>query len=90
MVMSCSGWAEDRGEVLRKAKRPPFDAMMQDKDDLKKVTKWIISKGWIEQFRLAPQVEALLKARRGPGGSHKLRASELSALNAFATLSSEL
>ena len=38
-------WAEGRGEVLRKAKRPTFHDLMQDQEDLKGVTKWIISKG---------------------------------------------
>ena len=35
MVMSCLAWAEGRWKVLRKANRPTFQAVMQDKENIK-------------------------------------------------------
>ena len=63
MVMSGPGLAEGRGEALRKAKRLTSDAMMQNKED-KKDHELEITKSWIEQFKLAPQVEAVLQDRQ--------------------------
>ena len=55
-----------RGEVLLKARDSSFAAMMNSPDDIERVTKWILSKGLFEQFRLAGKVEIALdeKMRR--------------------------
>ena len=76
MVMSCPAWADGRGEVFRKAKRPStFAAMIKDQEDIKRITKWILTKGWTEQFRLAPQVEALIQERQNKKERRSPRAS---------------
>ena len=58
MVLACHQWAEGRGEILRQAKDRSYEAMMNSPEDLARITKWILNKGWFEQFRLAEQVEA--------------------------------
>ena len=40
--------------------------MMNGPDDMERITKWILAKGWYEQFRLAAEIEITLdeKMRR--------------------------
>ncbi|KHJ36186.1 hypothetical protein EV44_g3200 [Erysiphe necator] len=61
MVLGCHQWAEGRGEILRQAKDRPYEAMMNIPDDMARITQWILNKGWYEQFRLAREVDAVLK-----------------------------
>ncbi|KAI1004857.1 hypothetical protein K3495_g3360 [Podosphaera aphanis] len=61
MVLACHQWAEGRGEILRQAKDRSYEAMMKSPDDVARITQWILNKGWFEQFRLAREVEAVLK-----------------------------
>ncbi|KAI1003651.1 hypothetical protein K3495_g4555 [Podosphaera aphanis] len=61
MVMTCPQWAKGRGEVLRRAKDKSFEAMMNSPADMARVTQWILTQGWIEQFRLAEEVERAIK-----------------------------
>lgn len=61
MVLACHQWAEVRGEILRQAKDRSYEAMMKSPDDVARITQWILNKGWFEQFRLAREVEAVLK-----------------------------
>ena len=63
MVLACPQWAMGRGEVLQKAKDRSFAAMMNSPDDIERITKWILAKGWFEQFRLAGEVEIALDER---------------------------
>ncbi|KAI1000943.1 hypothetical protein K3495_g7255 [Podosphaera aphanis] len=35
--------------------------MMNSPDDVARITQWILNKGWFDQFRLAREVEAVLK-----------------------------
>ena len=64
MVMVCPQWAQGRGEVLRKARNRSFEAMMDNAEDVGRITKWIQREGWIEQFRLTRAVEAVMEERR--------------------------
>ncbi|KAI0998792.1 hypothetical protein K3495_g9404 [Podosphaera aphanis] len=57
MVLACPQWARRRGEVLRLAKDRSFEAMMNSAEDVARITQWIITQGWIEQFRLVGEVE---------------------------------
>ncbi|KAI0996447.1 hypothetical protein K3495_g11734 [Podosphaera aphanis] len=61
MVMTCPQWAKGRGEVLRRAKDRSFEAMMNSPADMARITQWILTQGWIEQFRLAGEVETAMK-----------------------------
>ena len=61
MVMACPKWARGRGDVLRLAKNRSFEAMMNSPDDMARITQWILTQGWIEQFRLSSEVEAAVK-----------------------------
>ena len=63
MVMVCPQWAQGRGEVLRKARNRTFEAMMDSPEDVARITKWIQAEGFIEQFRLTREVEAIVEAR---------------------------
>ena len=68
MVLACPQWAKGRGEVLRQTKDRSFEAMMNSPDDMKRMTEWILSNGWLEQFRLAEEVEIAIKERMTRSG----------------------
>ena len=61
MVMTCPQWAKGRGEVLRRAKDRSFESMMNSPADMARITLWILTQGWFEQFRLAGEVETAMK-----------------------------
>ena len=63
MIMACPVWSKGRTKVWRKAKNRSFEAMMSNPEDIERITQWILEQGWIEQFRLAGEVEAQLKQR---------------------------
>ncbi|KAI1005880.1 hypothetical protein K3495_g2340 [Podosphaera aphanis] len=69
MVLACHQWAEGRGEILRQAKDRSYEAMMKSPDGVARITQWILNKGWFEQFRLAREVEAVLKDNLKRAGS---------------------
>ncbi|KAI0999420.1 hypothetical protein K3495_g8776 [Podosphaera aphanis] len=62
-VMACPLRAKGRAEVWRKAKNRSFEAMMNDPEDLRRLTQWILDQKWLEQFRLAGEVERLVLER---------------------------
>ncbi|KAI1001878.1 hypothetical protein K3495_g6323 [Podosphaera aphanis] len=57
MVLARPQWARGKGQVLRLAKDRSFEAMMSSPEDVARITQWILTQGWIEQFRLAGEVE---------------------------------
>lgn len=63
MVMVCPQWAQGRGDVLRKARNRTYEAMMDSPEDVGRITKWIQAEGYIEQFRLTREVEAVVEER---------------------------
>lgn len=63
MIMVCPLWSKGRTRVWRKAKNRSFEAMMSNPEDIERITQLILEQGWIEQFRLAGEVEAQLKQR---------------------------
>lgn len=63
MIMQCPRWAEGRAEIWRKAKIRSFQAMMDNPEDVKRITQWILDKGWMEQFRLTEETEAIVAER---------------------------
>ena len=48
---------------MRKAKNRTFEAMMESPEDMARITKWIQAEGFIEQFRLTREVEAVVEER---------------------------
>ena len=66
MVMVCPQWTRVRGDVLSKAINRSFEAMMDSTEDVGRITKWIQTEGWIDQFRLTREVEAAVE-KRGHG-----------------------
>ncbi|KAI1007571.1 hypothetical protein K3495_g646 [Podosphaera aphanis] len=56
-------WSEGRTDIWRKAKSRSFEAMLNSPEDIGRITQWILDQGWIEQFRLAGEVEAQIKQR---------------------------
>ncbi|KAI0995649.1 hypothetical protein K3495_g12532 [Podosphaera aphanis] len=58
---------------MRKAKNQSFTAMMQSPEDISRITEWIIKEGWLEQFRLAGDVEKLLKEREDASKVKRLK-----------------
>ncbi|KAI1003156.1 hypothetical protein K3495_g5049 [Podosphaera aphanis] len=56
-VMACPLKANGRAEVWRKAKNRSFEVMMNNPEDLGRITQWILDQGWFEQFRLTGEVE---------------------------------
>ncbi|KAI1003950.1 hypothetical protein K3495_g4261 [Podosphaera aphanis] len=67
MIMACPRWSKGRAEVWRKAKERSFKAMMNSPEDIARITQWIIKEEWLEQFRLAENVENTTETRRiGP------------------------
>ena len=75
MVLACPQWAGGRGDSLRRAKDRSFEAMMNSPEEVARITQWILSKGWIKQFRLAGEVEVAIsdkikRSRRGEDGIH--------------------
>ncbi len=73
MIMCCPRWARGRSEVMRKAKNQSFTVMMQSPEDISRITEWIIKEGWLEQFRLARDVEKLLKEREDASKVKRLK-----------------
>ncbi|KAI1004596.1 hypothetical protein K3495_g3619 [Podosphaera aphanis] len=73
MIMACSRWSKGRAEVWRKAKERSFKAMMNSPEDIARITRWIIKEGWLEQFRLAKNVENTIETRRTGSESKKSR-----------------
>lgn len=70
MIMTCPQWVKGRGEILRKSKDRSYEAMINSPADLARITQWILNEGWLEQFRLVGQVEAVMKemmTRAGKG-----------------------
>lgn len=63
MIMQCPQWAAGRAEIWRQAKVRSFQAMMDNPDDVKRITQWILDQGWMEQFRLAEVTEAIVAQR---------------------------
>ena len=43
--------------MVQEAKDRSFEAMMNIPDDMKGIIEWIFTNGWLEQFRLAEEVE---------------------------------
>ena len=68
MVMARPQWAKGRREVLQMAKDRSFEAMMNIPDGMKRITEWILSNGWLEQFRLAKEVEIAVNERTTRSG----------------------
>ena len=68
MVLACPQWARGRGEVLRLAKDRSFEAMMNSAEDVARITQWIITEGWIEQFRLVGEVEKAVSEKMKRSG----------------------
>ncbi|KHJ32507.1 hypothetical protein EV44_g3156 [Erysiphe necator] len=73
MILACPQWAKGRGEVLRRAKDRSYKAMMNSSEDVARITQRILHEGWIKQFRLVREVEAVqkkkenVKSRKGLG-----------------------
>ena len=65
MIMSCPKWSIGRGEIWRQARNRSFEAMINNPSDMKRITRWILNHGWIEQFRMTNAVEMLLRERDG-------------------------
>ncbi|KAI0999646.1 hypothetical protein K3495_g8552 [Podosphaera aphanis] len=61
--MACPLWSEGRTDIWRKAKNGSFEATLSSPEDIGRITQWILDQGWIEQFRLAGEVEAQIKQR---------------------------
>ena len=64
MVMSCPIWAKGRGEWLRKSKTRSFEAMINNPKDMAGIVQWIQKEGWLEQFRMTREIEAVIRERR--------------------------
>ena len=62
-IMACPQWAKGRAEVWRKSKSRSFEEMMNSPEDIGRITQWILDQGWLEQFRLAGEVEREVKER---------------------------
>ena len=61
--MACPLRVTGRTGVWRKAKNRSFAAMMTNAEDLARITQWILDQRWLEQFRLASDVERLIQER---------------------------
>ncbi|KAI0995165.1 hypothetical protein K3495_g13018 [Podosphaera aphanis] len=62
-IMACPQWAKGRAEVWRKSKSRSFVEMMNNPEDLGRITQWILDQSWLEQFRLVGEVERQVKER---------------------------
>ena len=56
-----------RGDTTSSKDRS-YEAMMNSPEDLARIIKWILYKGWFEQFRLAEQVEATVNEKMKRAG----------------------
>ena len=63
MIMACPRWAKGRGEILRKSKDRSYEAMIQSPEDVARITQLILDEGYLEQFRLVSQVEAVMQEK---------------------------
>ncbi|KAI0995820.1 hypothetical protein K3495_g12359 [Podosphaera aphanis] len=63
MVMVCPRWAKGRGELPRRSNTRSFKAMIDNPEDIARITKWIQMEGWLDQFLLTSEVEAIMKER---------------------------
>ena len=61
MVMSCPRWAKGRGELLRKLTTRSFEAMVNNVKDVTTIAQWIQKEGWLEQFLMTGEIEALIR-----------------------------
>lgn len=68
MVMTCPKWARGRGDILRKSKDRSYEAMIQSPEDVARITKWILDEGYLEQFCLVSQVEAVMREKISRAG----------------------
>ena len=68
IVLACPQWPKGRGKVLQQAKDKSFEAMMNSLDDLKRIIELTLSNAWLEQFRLAEEVEIAVNKRMKPSG----------------------
>lgn len=64
MLLYCPGWAKGRGGWLRKARSKDIQSLLNDPEDVRRITRWIIQEGLIEQFKLSPVVERLVQERK--------------------------
>ncbi|VDB83841.1 BgtTE-56035 [Blumeria graminis f. sp. tritici] len=63
MIMSCPRWSNGRAEIWRQAKDRSYEAMINNLEDIKRIIRWILNHGWIEQFQMTKAVEMLLRER---------------------------
>ena len=73
MVISCPRWAKGRGELLRKSTTRSCEAMVNNVKDMTRIAQWIQKEGWIEQFRMTGEIEALIKQRGENGNTGQRR-----------------
>lgn len=68
MVIACPKWVRGRGEIPRKSKDRPYEAMIQSREDVARITQRILDEGYLEQFRVVSQVEAATQERTERAG----------------------
>ena len=65
MLMTCPTWSAGRGLWLQRARVRTAQAVLNNREDLKRITQWIIQQGFLAQYKLVPAVEEEIQ-RRAP------------------------
>uniref|UniRef100_A0A9Q8PCU6 Reverse transcriptase domain-containing protein n=1 Tax=Passalora fulva TaxID=5499 RepID=A0A9Q8PCU6_PASFU len=56
-LLVCPRWSLGRGEWMAKARNRTIRALLNNAEDLRRITNWILEKGWLEQYRLVGAVQ---------------------------------
>ncbi|RAQ99830.1 reverse transcriptase [Stemphylium lycopersici] len=70
-LLVCKEWSTGRGEWRARARNRNFQAMISNKGDLQRITRWIIHQGFLEQFSLTRETERWIEERKKEEESRK-------------------
>ena len=48
MIMSCPRWSNGRGKIWRQARDWPYEVMINNTREIKRIKQWILNHGWVE------------------------------------------
>lgn len=63
MVLNCTKWVKGRSQWRAKARDRQYQAIIQDRQDIRRVTRWILNEDYLEQFSLAVETERWIERR---------------------------
>lgn len=73
MVLVCKEWVRGRSLWRAKARDRQYQAIIKNKRDIQRVTRWILSENYLEQFSLAVETERWIEKREEERKEEEIR-----------------